>query len=178
MLVGREYRKSVSQAFAFAAYRWIAIWLIIAACASKGDLGIACGLVVVAADIIATGNFIATAFALNEQTRKDWLDLLTNRIFYKLLFEQIRGGSGAAVDVDELFNLASKEAVADMKRAAEDSAVDAGFFDKTGWHWIGGVLSFIWRCVSSILYYGSALYVGSVLLGRANDLPFTTSLFF
>jgi hypothetical protein len=31
MLIGRAYRKFISQSFAFAAYRWIAIWLLVAA---------------------------------------------------------------------------------------------------------------------------------------------------
>jgi hypothetical protein len=90
------------------------------------------------------------------------MDRLTNRCFYRLFFEEIRTGNGGTrADIDELFKLASAEALADIKRADDDSAKDAGFLDKTAWHWFGGILSFLWRCVSFYVYYGSAMYVGS-----------------
>ena len=161
MLIGRDYRKSISQAFAYGAYKWIAVWLIIATCASKGQLGVAAGLVVAAVDIVAGSLFTGIALVLNEQSRRDWMDRLTNRCFYTILFQELRDGRSASVDVDELFQLAAKEALADIKRAGDDSAIQAGFLDTKAWHWIGGILLFLWLSVSFGLYYGSALYLGS-----------------
>lgn len=156
---GRERRKAVSQAWAFGAYRWGAIWLIVAACASNGKIGIAIGLAIAAVDVMLTGVFKGLAFAIAEKSQKDWFDRLTNRLFYKLLWEQMRTGGAQAVDVDELFKEASAAAAADVKIADEGSRLDG--FDSTAWHWFGGLLSFLWLIVSSLLYYGSALIVGS-----------------
>ena len=161
MLIGRDYRKSISQAIAYGTYKWIAVWFIIAICASKGQLGVAAGLVVVAVDIVAGGLFRGIALVLIEQSRQDWRDRLTNRCFYKILFEELRDGRSANVDVDELFQFAAKEALADIKRAGDYSAIQAGFLDTKAWHWIGGILSFLWLCVSFGVYYGSTLYLGS-----------------
>src|SRR5262249_35585667 len=116
LLIGRDYRKFLSQTFAYTAFRWLAIWFIIMACASYGQPGIAAGLVVAAVDLMLAGNQKATAAALIGQSQTDWKDRLTNRIFYKLLFQEIRDGSGAHIDVDDLFRLASEEAGADIKR--------------------------------------------------------------
>jgi hypothetical protein len=162
LLIGRSLRKAISQAFSFAAFRWIAIWLIIAACASKGQPGIAAALVVIAVDIISMGNVKATAFSISEQSIRDWKDRLTNRCFYKLLIEEIRAGNSmVSLDVDELFMRASAEADADIKRASDESHEDAGFLDTIRWHVFGGIISFIWQWVGSAIYYGSAIYFGS-----------------
>src|SRR5262249_60115602 len=120
---------------------------------------IAAGLVVAAVDLMLAGNQKATAAALIGQSQTDWKDRLTNRIFYKLLFQEIRDGSGAHIDVDDLFRLASEEAGADIKRASDESDAEAGFLGTTAWHWFGGIISFLWLAVSFWLYYGSALYL-------------------
>jgi len=161
LLIGRDLRKAISQAFSYAAFRWLAIWLIIGACASKGQPGIAAALVVIAVDIISLGNARGTGFQIAEQSSRDWKDRLTNRCFYKLLIEEIRmGNSMASLDVDELFRRASTEADADIKRASDESHENAGFFDTTKWHVFGGILSFIWQWVGSGIYYGSAILIG------------------
>lgn len=161
VLIGRDYRKSISQTWAYIAYRWLAIWLIIAMCAAYGKPGIAAGLVVAAVDIIGGGNSLAVAVFLNEKSRKDWMDRLTNRCFYKLLVEEVRAGRSNNIDVDELFKAASQEAVEDIKRADHDASMEVGVFGTTWWLWFGGVVSFLWKFVSFGLYYGSALYLGS-----------------
>jgi hypothetical protein len=126
-----------------------------------GRPGMAAALVVVAADVISEGTSKFTALKIEEQSRQDWKDCLTHRIFYKLLVERIRDSHSADVDVEDLFKIASEEASADIKRASDQSAANAGFPDTTAWHWFGGILSFLWQCASAGLYYGSALYVGS-----------------
>ncbi len=96
-----------------------------------------------------------------DEERKDWMDRLTNRLFYKQLIEAGQDGRGRHVNVDELFNMARKDALADIERANKDSVFDAGFLGSTGWHWFGGMLSFVGQWVGFALYYGSALYIGS-----------------
>jgi len=58
--------------------------------------------------------------------------------FYELLFDQIREGNSASVVVEDLFELATNKASADIKRASDASANQAGFLDTTAWHWFGG----------------------------------------
>jgi hypothetical protein len=161
MLIGRDYRKFISQAVAYGAFRFLTIWLIVAMCASEGKLGIAVGLVVAAVELISEGSTKFTRLLIDEKSRGDWKDRLTDRCFYSLLFEEIRIGNGSRIDIDELFKLASAEALVDIKRADNESAEEAGILDKTAWHWFGGALSFLWRCASFYLYYRSAIYVGS-----------------
>lgn len=161
MLLGRDLRKSISQAWAFTAFRWVAIWLIIAYCASKGQTGVTAGLVIASVEIVATGSFKGLFLLINDMMKKDWLDRLTDRIFYRMLIEEFRENRGSMIDVEQLFTAATKEAVADINAADEDSTRVAGVFGTTSWHWFGGALSFSWLIVSSILWYGSALYLGS-----------------
>jgi hypothetical protein len=160
LLIGREYRKAVSQTFAYAAFRAVAIWGLVAACASQGQAGKAAALVIVAVDIMTIGVGRGTTFLVKEKEKTDWLDRLTNRFFYKLLIERIQSGEFRHIDPDELFNAARKEALEDIKIADEPSFIGLGMLDTTGWHWFGGVLSFVYHCIYFLLYYGSAVMVG------------------
>lgn len=56
-----------------------------------------------------------------ELSRKLWMDHLADRIFYRMLFEEIRSGN-RLVDVDGLFQAASREASEDIKSADEEGA--------------------------------------------------------
>jgi hypothetical protein len=161
MLTGRDYRKSISQALAYLAFRFLALWLIILICAGKGQTGIVCGLVIAAVDIMILGDGRHTSISFHLKHRADWLDRLTNRMFFKLLIEAVRDGHGSQVDVNDLLERAAKDAQADINSADEASNLEAGFLGTTWWHWLGGTFSFIWLLISSALYYGSALYLGS-----------------
>lgn len=163
MIYGREYRKQISQSLAFAIYRTIAIWLIVAACMNYGQAGQAVALGIVAVDICSYGAYRAVAFITTEQTRKDWLDRLTNRVFYKLFFDRLRESGANSIDIDDLFREASRAAVDDIKKAEEESRIAHGLFDRTAWHWAGGMFSFVGLIFWNVLYYGSAMVVGSML---------------
>lgn len=160
MIIGRELQKLNSQAWAYALFRWISLWILIAYCASKGPAGSTAGAVIIAVEIIAVGSWKALVLALNGVSTKDWMDRLTDRIFFKLLIEEFRAGRGSTLEVDDLFIVAGKQAVEDMKRASQDSIDSAGMFGSVGWHWFGGSLSFLWQLIASVLWYGSALYFG------------------
>ena len=160
VLIGRDFRKTISQAFAFSAFRWIAIWLLVGACVAHGEpVGTTGALVIIAVDIIARSGFIGSSFSAVDKQRKQWADTLTNRTFYKLFWEELRGSGATGIDIDELFKRATKEALADIKKADEASKLDSGWLDSTPWHWFGGVLSFVGQIVGYCLYYGSAFLV-------------------
>lgn len=159
MLIGRSFRKSISQALAYAIYRWIAIWILIAACASYGSTGQAISLAIVAISIALSSTYGAVKILIDEQSRQDWRDRLTNRFFYQLFWDSLKSGEREHLDIDELFNEAGKKATADIKSAADTEG--AGFLDSGWWHTFGGVLHFIGTLVADVLYYGSAFWVGS-----------------
>lgn len=160
MLIGRDYRKGISQGLAFGVFRWIAIWLLVGACVANGSpTGTTGALVIIAMDIIAYASLRALAFTAADQQRKQWNDLLTNRIFYKFFWEELRGAGPNAIDIDELFNRARTEALADFEKADQSSKANYGWLDSTAWHWVGGALSFLGQFVGYCLYYGSAFLV-------------------
>lgn len=163
MLIGREYRKAVSQVFSYGLFRLVAIWLIVAACMQYGQAGRAAALVIIAFDILILGLHKAVVLSVAEQTRTNWYERLTNRIFYKLFFDHLRADGAKSIDIDDLFREASKDARADLAKADEDSRLDAGLFDKTGWHWFGGAVNFVSMTVGKALYYGSAMAAGATL---------------
>jgi hypothetical protein len=160
VLIGRVYRKTISQGVAFIAFRWIAIWLLVGACVANGKpAGTTGALVIIAVDIIAHSSLRGLSFSAAHQERKQWTDTLTNRTFYKLFWEELRGTGPTGINIEELFSRAAKEAVADVQKADKDSKLDNGWLDSTPWHWFGGVLSFLGQIVGYCLYYGSAFLV-------------------
>jgi hypothetical protein len=160
VLIGRNLRKAVSQGIAFAAFRWIAIWLLVGACASYGEpFGTVGAIVIIAVDIIAHSSFSGRSLLNADQQRRQWVDTLTNRIFYRLLLENIRAAGSNGVDVDELFRTATQEATEDIRKADEDSKIDSGWLDSKAWHWFGGLLSFVGQVVVYWVYYGSAFWL-------------------
>jgi hypothetical protein len=101
----------------------------------------------------------AVVAAFREELQKlGWAEGRNIRI---LLLEDIRELGSNSIDVDELFRRATKEAVADVKKAEEDSKIDSGWLDSTGWHWFGGLLSFLGQTLGYLLYYGSAFLIFS-----------------
>jgi hypothetical protein len=161
-MFGRDYRKLISQIWAYVIFRWIVVWvLIVLASGIRGGAGEAAALVIICIDIVAGSLGRVTALALATQSRKDWLDRLTNRCFYKLLWERLRADTRADIDIDDLFKLAGQDALADIKLADDAERLEAGFFDRRGWHFFGGVMSFVGLLIGLVTYYGSALYIGS-----------------
>lgn len=154
---GRDYRKAISQAWAAIAVRWIAIWVAVASCAGYGRPGTAAAFVIVAIDITTSAQYRGTILLLTEMQRKDWLDRLTNRCFYKIFWEELRSQNGRYIDIDDLFKRASADALEDIGVANEKAL----FYDGTFWHIFGGFLHFVWLSVSLVLYYGSAMYFGA-----------------
>ena len=75
------------------------------------------------------------------------------------MWEDIKASGANAVDVDGLFNTATKEAIADVKKADENSKLESGWLDSVTWHWFGGVLSFVGQVIGYWLYYGSAFWI-------------------
>jgi hypothetical protein len=65
------------------------------------------------------------------------------------------------LDVDQLFKEAGEKAAADIKIADDYSG---GVLEKTAWHWFGGVLHIIGLLLGDVIYYGSAIWVGTNML--------------
>ena len=59
----------------------------------------------------------------------------------------------------ELFKQASDKAAEDIKVVSAPD--EFGFFDKRWWHWLGGVLHFFSILIGDVIYYGSAIWVGT-----------------
>lgn len=92
-MFGREYRKFASRLLALIAFKWIAIWLLIAASVRHGRAGEAVALGIIALDICTTC-VLRTSVAISaNRSRKDWADRLTNRIFYQLFWAQVTAGN-------------------------------------------------------------------------------------
>ena len=160
MLIGRAYRKAISQTAAFVLFRWIAIWLLVAACVANGQpVGTTGAFVIVAVDIIAHSSFKGSSLILADEQRKQWIDTLTDRTFYKLFWQELRGGGPTGIDVEEIFRRANQEALDDVQKANEESKRESGWLDSVPWHWFGGALSFLGQIVGYCLYYGSAFWV-------------------
>jgi hypothetical protein len=85
-------------------------------------------------------------------------------MFYQLFWEALKSEDRAYLDVDQLFKEAGEKATADIKKADDSSREDSGFLDKTAWHLFGGVLHFIGLVFWDVVYYGSAIWVGTNML--------------
>jgi len=162
MLIGRDYRKLIYQSFGYGLYRFVAVWIIVAICASYGAVGQVVALGLIAVSIIVAGVVRGLGLMIEEQSRQDWRDRLANRIFYELFWAGLKSNDRAHLDINGLFMAAGQKAVADINKAAKNANEgDFEFLDKSWWHWVGGVLHFLGLLIGDVLYYGSALWVGS-----------------
>lgn len=109
---------------------------------------------------MAIGTIIQVQFS--NHSRKLWMDHLADRIFYRMMFDEIRSGN-RNIDVDGLFKEASKE--------ASDDIVSHDRFDNLIRHihpqWLSRVVGvagniFGWVIVT-IIMYGSAALIAQVL---------------
>jgi hypothetical protein len=84
MLIGRNYRKAISQGVAFALFRLISIWLLVGASVSQGQpAGHVGAIVIIAVDIIAYASAKGLSFTAEDHQREQWMNTLTNRFFYR-----------------------------------------------------------------------------------------------
>jgi hypothetical protein len=163
LLFGRDYRKLISQLAAGGIYRLLATWILVAACATYGEVGKAVALGVIAVSIMVGSVVTANKLFLVEQSREHWKDRLTNQLFYGLFWERLKSVHRESLDIEELFREAREKALADIKSAEAASNEEFAFIDKTGWHWIGAVIHFFGRLSGDVIFYGSALWVGTTI---------------
>lgn len=157
--IGENHRRLIVRAAAYNFYRWIVIWLILAGFASQGDRSeFACGIVIVVDTVAYSINNVLLVLH-SEESRSNWLDVLTNRCFYKNFWAAIYDKQ-YDLDVDDLFRVSTKEARQDIEKAEKDEREDIGLFGKPAWRWLSGPLSFVGQCMAATVYYGSALYLG------------------
>jgi len=160
LLIGRSYRKAFSQVFAFGAFRWVAVWLLVGECAANGQpVGTTGAIVIIAVDIISHSGWSGSNIADRVRERRRWADMLTLQTFYSLFLQQVKESGVSRTDVDDLFKKANEAAITEIERADKDSRTQNGWLDSTAWHWFGGVLYFLGQAVVYFLYYGSAFWV-------------------
>jgi hypothetical protein len=70
MLVGRDHRKRVSQGLAFAIYRYVALWFLVYACVTYGEVGQAVALGVVALGIMTRSIGTALDWVMRKQLQE------------------------------------------------------------------------------------------------------------
>jgi hypothetical protein len=114
---------------------------------------------IIALSISLSGVYKSVQLLIAEQSTQDWTDRLTNRFFYELFWDNLKSGNREYLDISELFKKASAKAIDDIKTVSDRKPWD--FFDKTWWHWLGGVLHFLWLLIGDVIYYGSAIWVGT-----------------
>jgi hypothetical protein len=100
MLIGRAYRKTISQLFGYAIYRYLAVWILVAACASYGPTGEAVSLAIIAISISIASTYGAVKLLIDEQSSQDWRDRLTNRFFYQLFWDSLKSGEREYLDIN------------------------------------------------------------------------------
>lgn len=150
---GWPYKKEISQGLAFGIFRWIAVWFLLYLAAGKGLPGLLACYLIIAINLGIEASYRSLRLLILTQSRKDWLDRLTNRFFYKLLYEQQHEKDSNFQDIDGLFREASKMAQADTIQF-EDQPIK-------GWLFLSGILHFLGLFLRYLLYYGSAIILGS-----------------
>ena len=159
MLIGRTLRKEISQLFAFGLYRMVALWVLVALCASYGRVGLVMSFGIIALSICINSVHRGTKLLIEEQSNRDWKDRLTNRFFYELFWENWKSDNREYLDIMKLFREASDKANEDIKTVSDQDKWDP--LDKTSWHLVGGVLHFFSLLIGDVIYYGSAIWVGT-----------------
>src|SRR6516165_514295 len=106
MLIGREFRKVISQGLAYVVYRWIAVWILVALCASYGTFGLVVSFGIIALNICLSGVYKGVQLLIANQSNQDWQDRLTNRFFYELFWENLKSDNREYLDISELFKQA------------------------------------------------------------------------
>lgn len=163
-MFGRPFKSLENGVFVALTVRWILFFLAaVVASASLHSPYDGMGVALIAALDAASVHTTTTGqyFAVTLQN-KLWIDQLTDRIFVKLAVEHIRNGTANALDVDDLYNVATKEALADVKRAADGTEIFGPSWPKTA-RFFAVLARTIGALVSYGLYYGAAIGLGSVL---------------
>ena len=144
-------QRKTAEIFGFAVFKVLLRFvLILSAFKLGGNYTSACIILLLAIDL-ATQSIITAmeAFSL-DLNDKAWMDTLTNRIFYRNFIDEIRRGNRP--DVDEMFSLSTKDAVADIKKARQDAGqnLNMGWSAKLGW----GTWSFFSNVIGYAAGYG------------------------
>jgi hypothetical protein len=162
VIYGRAYRKLTSQTFAFVAFRWFAIWWLVAACASRGETGEVVALAIIAGDIMASGiGRTIQIYTVAEMGRKDWLDRLTDRVIGQAYWDY--RNAVRAPSSEDIEHEARQKALANIKTLDDPDPIDSSL-DSKAWHWFGGALNFFGLIFGYLLYFGSALTIGAAML--------------
>jgi len=152
-------QRKVAEIFGFAVFKMLLRFvLILSAFKLGGNYTSVCIILLLAIDL-ATQSIITAMEAFSLDLRdKVWMDTLTNRMFYRNFIEEVRLGNRP--DVDEMFSISTKEAVADIKKARLDTGqnVDMGWAGKVGW----GTWSFFSNIFAYAAGYGIPMIISTL----------------
>jgi hypothetical protein len=157
-MFGEQYRQFLSRGLAFGVFRWLAVWALLFIAAGNAKDGGLASLIIIAIDLAATQIGNVVQFEATRQSRKDWFDRLTNRMFYTLLYEHLHHRPGKPLDIDGMFREAAKMAKNDIGMVDDEDPLTG--LSKTTRTWVGAFWSFLWELASSLIYYGSAIVAG------------------
>jgi hypothetical protein len=163
MVWGRQMgnQRKIAEIWGFSIFRMVVKFALITAAFLGLDQNMAraCIIVLIALDLALQANTSMIEAVAIDTRDKAWFDTLTNRIFYKEFFEKVR--SGEHVDVDRLFEISSKAAVADIGQAQKDAGfmLELSGFSKFGY----GVWSFISNVFAYAFGYGAPYFVSTIL---------------
>jgi len=146
-----DQSRKLAEIWGFAAFKMLVRFCLIFAAFKLGGANTnVCIILLLAIDLATQGLLIALEAIVTDLKEKVWVDTLTNRLFYRNFIDEIRLGNRP--DVDHMFNLATKDAVADVLKARADAGqnLEMGWFGKFGW----GTWSFVSNAFSYALGYG------------------------
>jgi hypothetical protein len=154
-------QREIAKTWGFIVFKTVARFFLITAAFMETDqaAGRVCVILLIAIDLALKTNMTFVEASAIEISDKMWFYTLTNRIFYRGFFEKVR--SGEHLDVDYLFQEASKSAVEDIKQARDDETLEMelGGLKKFG----VAAWSFALTIVGYATEYGVPFIVASLL---------------
>lgn len=153
-----DIHRRMAEIWGFAVFKMLLRFcLIFAAFKLGGNFTSVCIILLLVLDLTLQGLVMATEAFITDLKEKVWMDTLTNRLFYRNFIEEIRLGNRP--DVDQMFSISTKEAVADVRKAREDAGqnLDMGWAGKLGW----GIWSFLSNAFGYAVGYGIPMVLSS-----------------
>jgi hypothetical protein len=153
-----DQSRKLAEIWGFAAFKTVVRFcFIFAAFKPGGPYTSVCIILLLAIDLATQGVLIALEALVTDLKEKVWVDMLTDRIFYRNFIDEIRLGNRP--DVDHMFSLATKDAVADVLKAREDGGqnLQRGWLGKLSW----GAWALISNAFSYALGYGIPMVLAS-----------------
>lgn len=162
-LIGDDYKRLVAGLWGFAAYRWLAtfvilVWAVAALSPSLAGVVTATSALVELAGVGVGRHLVALAA---DQERRRWHGELTQQLFFESFWDALKGKHN--IDIHELFADASRAATEDIKAHYEGTERANRIFPFS--YWRSGTASFLGYVFGSATFYAAAWIAGEWLKG-------------